>query len=206
MKQQVVIVDYGMGNLRSVQKKLIKFLPDIILTSDPYQISKADKLLLPGVGHFAMAVKNIIKLGIWDTVNETVLVKGTPVLGICLGMQLMARHSQEGNVNGFGWFDAEVVRFKVEDKLKYKIPHIGWNNVLPTKPSKLFEGIPADSEFYFVHSYHIKSNKKSDVLAFTEYESSFVSAFERNNIFGVQFHPEKSHIMGEKLLSNFLKI
>jgi len=118
----------------------------------------------------------------------------------------MCKHSEEGDVEGLGWFDSNVVRFKVVDKLKYKIPHMGWNNVSVKKESPLFEGIPTESEFYFVHSYHIKSNKEEDNLSTTEYEYSFVSALERSNIFGVQFHPEKSHTVGEKMLANFLNL
>jgi len=204
--QKLVIIDYGMGNLRSVEKKLLNFLPNIQISSDPGQIKEADKLVLPGVGHFGKAVNNIKNLGLWEIINEVVLLKKKPVLGICLGMQLMAKYSLEGNAKGFGWFDADVVRLKVEDNLKYKIPHMGWNNVVAVKPSILFEEIPSNSEFYFVHTFHVKSNTQQDILSLTDYESFFVSAFEKDNIFGVQFHPEKSHIMGEKLLSNFLKL
>jgi glutamine amidotransferase len=118
----------------------------------------------------------------------------------------MAKQSEEGNVAGFGWFDADVVHFNITDQLKYKVPHMGWNNVNVMKQSLLFRDIPESAELYFVHSYHIKSHNKDDVLATTNYEYSFASALEKDNIFGVQFHPEKSHDVGEKMLSNFLKL
>jgi imidazole glycerol-phosphate synthase subunit HisH len=141
---------------------------------------------------------------LFDTLNEAVLEKKTPILGICLGMQIMAKHSEEGNTPGFGWFDADVVRFNVKDTLKYKIPHTGWNQVVNKKQSKLTQGIPDNSEFYFVHTYHIVLNNKPDVLHETDYEYSFVSAIQKENIAGVQYHPEKSHQAGELMLKNFV--
>lgn len=201
-----VIIDYGMGNLHSVMKKLHRIGVNAEISDNPKIIAGATKLFLPGVGHFSKAINNLKSLNLFDALNEAVLVKKTPILGICLGLQLMGRHSEEGNEEGFGWFDADVVYFKITDQLKHKVPHIGWNNVISAKQSILFDGIPESQEFYFVHSYHIKSNKKEDVLATTEYEYSFVSALEKDNIFGVQFHPEKSHEVGDKMLSNFLKL
>jgi len=204
--QRIMIVDYGMGNLHSVKKKLVRLGVNANISNNPQFITKASKIILPGVGHFSMAVRNLKRLNLFYALNEAVIVKKVPIFGICLGIQLMTKYSEEGDVQGFGWFDAEVVRFDIMDKLKHKIPHMGWNTVCPKKPSKLFDGIPANSEFYFVHSYHILSNCQDDVLAITDYEYPFVSALERDSIFGVQFHPEKSHDVGEKLLSNFLKL
>ncbi len=201
-----VIVDYGMGNLHSVRKKLQRIGFDSEISNNPAKIIEASKLFIPGVGHFSKAIQNLKALHLYDALNEAVLVKKTPILGICLGFQLMTRHSEEGNEEGFGWFDADVVHFNITNQLKHKVPHMGWNNVKSEKKSILFDGIPESQEFYFVHSYHIKSNKEEDVLATTEYEFSFVSALERDNIFGVQFHPEKSHEVGEIMLSNFLKL
>jgi len=203
---KVIIIDYGMGNLHSVKKKLQKIGVNAEISDNPAMIIGASKLFLPGVGHFSKAIHNLKSLNLFDALNEAVLVKKTPILGICLGLQLMAKHSEEGDVDGFGWFDADVVHFDMQDQLKHKVPHMGWNNVKTKKHSLLFDGIPEYQEFYFVHSYHIKSNKEEDVLATTEYENSFVSALEKDNIFGVQFHPEKSHDVGEKLLANFLKL
>jgi len=195
-----------MGNLHSVKKKLQRIGVNAEISDNPSKIIGASKLFLPGVGHFSKAIQNLKALNLYEALNEAVLVKKTPILGICLGMQLMAKSSEEGNVQGFGWFDAEVIHFDIQDQLKYKVPHMGWNNVKTLKQSILFDNIPESQEFYFVHSYHIKSNKEEDVLSTTEYEYKFVSSLEKENIFGTQFHPEKSHDIGEKLLSNFLKL
>lgn len=203
---KIVIIDYGMGNLNSVRIKLKRLDLNPIVTSDLAEIGDADKLILPGVGHFQTAVKNIKKLNLWDQINEVVLIKKKPILGICLGMQLMAKKSEEGNCSGLGWFDSEVVRFSVNDGLKYKIPHIGWNQIKILKKSDLMKNIPEFSEFYFVHSYHIQCFNGSDKLSETGYENIFTSAIEKDNIFGVQFHPEKSHDIGEKLLKNFIDL
>lgn len=121
-------------------------------------------------------------------------------------MQLMAKSSEEGNGNGLGWFDAEVVKFHVSDYLKYKVPHTGWNQIIKSKESRLMKDIPEFSEFYFVHAYHFKCNNPADILNETDYENRFTSAVEKDNIFGVQYHPEKSHVIGEKLLKNFVNL
>ena len=177
-----------------------------IITSDPFEIINADKLVLPGVGHFKNAIQNLKNLKLWEVLNKAVLVKKTPILGICLGMQLMSEHSEEGNADGLGWFEANVVKFKIFDNLKYKVPHKGWNHLKAAKTSRLFDEIDLRTEFYFVHSYHFQCNNKSDILSETVYETSFVSAVQKENIFGLQFHPEKSQNSGEQLLKNFSKI
>ena len=138
--------------------------------------------------------------------NEEVLEKKKPIMGICLGMHLMTKFSEEGSAEGLGWFDAQVIRFNVKDTLNYKVPHVGWNTISCMKPSLLMDGLSANPEFYFVHAYHAVSNNDDEVLATTTYGYDFVSAFEKRNIFGLQFHPEKSHDKGEKLLANFLKM
>jgi len=195
-----------MGNINSVFNKITRLSGNAKITSDPQAILFADRIILPGVGHFSKAMQNLKELGLCDILNEAVLVKKIPIMGICLGFQLMAKQSEEGDDDGFGWFDADVVHFNIQDKLIHKVPHMGWNNVNTTKQSALFDGIPESQEFYFVHSYHIRSNNEEDVLSTTDYEYNFVSALEKDNIFGVQFHPEKSHDVGEKMLANFLKI
>lgn len=177
-----------------------------IITSDPVEIKKSEKIILPGVGHFAKAVSEIKCRDLWDLLTEQVLIEKKPVLGICLGMQLMTQHSDEGNADGFGWIDAEVIRFKVSDTIKFKIPHMGWNTMRKLKESPLFEKTDFSSEFYFVHSFHVRCKNSSDILAETIYDYLFTSAFQKNNIFGVQFHPEKSHYEGELLLRNFSKL
>ena len=204
--QRIVIVNYGMGNLHSVKKRLDSLKVESVISSDYNEILSADKLILPGVGHFAKAMENLQNLGLIDALNEAVLVRKTPVLGICLGMQLMSKFSEEGNVEGLGWIDATVIRFSVSNTLKYKVPHTGWNQIISSKDSKLMSGIVDGSEFYFVHSYFMQLNDKSDELNATEYEENFSSAVEKGTIFGVQYHPEKSHGIGKTLLKNFVEL
>lgn len=206
MPQNIVIADYGMGNLHSVQKKLHRLNVQAAVSSDPKEILAADKLILPGVGHFGKAMENLRALNLIETLGEAVQVKQTPILGICLGMQLMTRRSEEGNAAGLGWFDAEVVRFRVEDALRYKVPHTGWNQVSVAKESPLMKGLPEQTEFYFVHSFHARTDDRTIVLNETDYEYRFVSALEKDHIFGVQYHPEKSHDAGEQLIRNFVQL
>jgi imidazole glycerol-phosphate synthase subunit HisH len=206
MNQKVIIVDYGMGNLNSVKRKLSRIGMNAIISSNPSEISGSDKLILPGVGHFQKAVENLKKLQLWEILNNSVLYKKKPILGICLGMQLMARNSEEGNVEGFGWFDAQVIKFRIQDTLIHKVPHTGWNQIIRLKESPLMKDIPDLSEFYFVHAYHITCNRQDDILNETEYEYRFTSAVEKENIFGVQYHPEKSHDIGDQLLKNFISL
>lgn len=194
-----------MGNLGSVNKKIERIGYHTIISSDANTLKQADKLILPGVGHFAKAVKELKQWGLWDFLNHEVLIKNKPILGICLGMQLMTKFSEEGIEEGFGWFDATVVRFNIQDTLKFKVPHVGWNTINIMKSSTIMDRLPFNPEFYFVHAYHAVSNNPDEILATTTYDYDFVSAFEKDNIVGLQFHPEKSHDTGEKLLSNFLK-
>ncbi|GAB3279155.1 imidazole glycerol phosphate synthase subunit HisH [Larkinella harenae] len=200
----LVIIDYGMGNLRSVQKKFDRLEGRVRVSSDRQEIAHADKLVLPGVGHFANGVKKLKESGIWDVLNQKVLVEKTPILGICLGMQLMARFSEEGNTAGFGWLDAEVIRFRVHDALTHKVPHMGWNTGERAKQSDLLATIPDQALFYFVHSYHMVCRQPQDILTMTTYSYPFVSAVEKANIYGTQFHPEKSHDWGERVMANFM--
>lgn len=206
MPQNIMVLDYGMGNHFSIVKRLLKFDCRVFAGNSVKEMSEADKIVLPGVGHFGKAVENIKKLGVLDALNEAVLAKQKPILGICLGMQLMAKKSEEGDTEGLGWIDAEVVKFKITNSLHFKIPHIGWNTVEQKKDAALLKNIPSNSEFYFVHAYHMHNNQNQDILGVTNYEYSFVSAIEKDNIFGVQFHPEKSHDIGNTLLENFTKL
>ena len=195
-----------MGNLRSVEKKISNLGVNTIISRNNKKIKKADKLVLPGVGHFSNGVKKLKERGIWDGLNNTVFVQKTPILGICLGMQLMAKCSEEGKVEGLGWFDADIIKFRVRDQLKYKVPHMGWNNAVVNNKSVLFHGISEEALFYFVHSYHIKCNDNQDILTTTEYDYPFTSSIQKGNIYGTQFHPEKSHDWGEMVLRNFVNI
>ncbi|MBI4649231.1 MAG: imidazole glycerol phosphate synthase subunit HisH [Bacteroidia bacterium] len=205
MQEKVVIIDYGMGNLRSVYNKLIKLNADVLVSSSVDDIEKAAKLILPGVGHFLKGMKNLREYKILDILKKRVLEDKVPILGICLGMQLFAKHSQEGDVEGLGWLDADVVRFRIKDKLRFKIPHIGWNSVTLNKNISMFDNINALSLYYFVHSYHIVCNNSDDILTTTEYEYEFTSGVIKDNIIGLQFHPEKSQAQGAKIIGNFLK-
>ena len=145
-------------------------------------------------------------MNLFDALNEVVLIRKKPILGICLGMQLMANMSEEGNSLGFGWFDAEIKRLKVSDSKLYKIPHIGWTSVQFNKNSSLLKGVENGSDFYFVHSYFCKCNNENDVLGTSDYGGVFTSAIEREHIFGVQYHPEKSHDVGMLVFKNFMSL
>jgi len=206
MKSDIVIVDYGMGNLFSIVKVIERLGYSCKVTGSFTEIRNASKIILPGVGHFGKAMDNLMQANLVDELNETVLVKKTPVLGICLGMQLMASHSQEGDSTGLNWIDAEVVKFNMQNPEIYKVPHVGWNTLSQEKENSfLLKEIKPDDKFYFVHSFHFSANDASDILTQTNYEYSFVSAVQKENITGVQFHPEKSHKAGEQMISNFLK-
>ena len=206
MSLNIAIINYGMGNLYSVYRKLSQLDVHTVVATTTNEILKADKIVLPGVGHFEKAIENLKHLGIYDALNEAVLIKKKPILGICLGMQLMAKESEEGNAAGFGWINSCVVKFKIQNKIKYKVPQTGWNTINICKESNLLKNIDNHSEFYFLHSYHYGVSDQSDILTKTDYEIEFVSAVEKENIFGTQFHPEKSHNSGAQLLKNFIQI
>ena len=202
----VGVVNYGMGNINSVVKKLKIVGANYKIINSSNCFEDVDKLILPGVGHFEKAMQNLKKRNLLGPLNNSVLEKKTPVLGICLGMQLMAISSEEGKSNGLGWFDAKVRKFNIQDKLNFKVPQMGWNTISINKKSDLMSNIPDQSEFYFIHSFYLKCNNEEDVLNKTVYENEFVSAIEKDNIFGVQYHPEKSHEIGEKMFKNFIQI
>ena len=207
MSNKVAIINYGLGNHFSVQKKMNRVGVDVVTTSNAIDIQQADKIILPGVGHFGRAMENLHQLDIIKVLNEEVLEKKKPILGICLGMQLFASVSEEGDTKGLGWIEATVEKFNVNNHLKYKVPHTGWNQIeIAKESSRLLKNIDALTEFYFVHSYHFNCKEQEDVLCSTNYEFEFVSAVERNNIYGTQFHPEKSHGAGVQLLKNFIEL
>lgn len=204
-KNDIVIVDYGMGNLFSIRKVIERIGFNCKISGLYNDIKNAGRIILPGVGHFGKAMDNLKKGNLVEELNEAVLVQKTPVLGICLGMQLMASHSEEGDEQGLNWFNAEVVKFDIAKKDLFKVPHVGWNKITHEIPdNKVLASIEADDEFYFVHSYHVVTNDDADVLTKTQYEYPFVSSIQKDNIIGVQFHPEKSHAAGEQLIKNFL--
>jgi imidazole glycerol-phosphate synthase subunit HisH len=200
----ITIIDYKTGNLGSIQNILKRIGEDSVITSDKYEIEKATKLILPGVGAFDTGMRNLMELDLVDILNKRVKVDRIPVLGICLGMQLLSNGSEEGSLPGLGWVDAETIRFRFKDTIEYKIPHMGWNFIKQHKDSRLFENMYPDARFYFVHSYYFRANMEKDILLSTNYEIEFTSAIENGNILGVQFHPEKSHKFGMTLLKNFV--
>lgn len=203
----IAIIDYGMGNLRSVLKCLERLNVDAFVSSKPTDIEKADKLILPGVGHFGKAMDNLGKQGLTKPLHEKIVGNQTPILGICLGVQLFARGSEEGGVEGLGWIDAQVVRLdQTQMDMPRKIPHMGWNTLQVKRDCSILRGIGEEDIFYFGHSFHVSANNKNDVVANTEYGYEFASAIHRGSLYGVQFHPEKSHSQGMAILRRFARL
>lgn len=195
----IIIIDYGMGNLRSVQKGFEKVGFDARISSDPNEVRKADKVVLPGVGAFGDAMHNLREVGMIEAINETVKV-GKPFLGICLGLQLMFETSEEfGLHKGLGILPGHVKLFPPG----LKIPHMGWNQIEIQKDDPILKNIPEGSAFYFVHSYYVEPSDPGDSTTLTEYGIRFTSIASKDNIFGIQFHPEKSSAMGLRILKNF---
>lgn len=202
----IVIVETGTGNFGSIKNMLKKVKAQSVISSDPSVILAAEKLILPGVGAFGHGMNNLSQKGLIPVLEEKVIEKRTPILGICLGMQLMAKTSDEGGAAGLNWIDAEVQRFNFNSQHeKLKIPHMRWNTISVCKEHALFREMDELSRFYFVHSYYVKCNNDDNVLATTSYGGEFASAIGNGNIAGVQFHPEKSHKFGMNLLRNFVE-
>lgn len=197
----ITIVNYGMGNLGSVLNMLKKIGTAAQLANTPEELVSASKILLPGVGAFDQAMKRINESGFREVLDRKAMVEKVPVLGICLGMQLLTRGSEEGQLPGLGWVAADTIRFPKQEGLR--VPHMGWNVVTPTTPSTLTQNLPEESRFYFVHSYYVKADKPENSILKCHYGVTFDAAIQRENIFGAQFHPEKSHKFGMQLLENF---
>lgn len=203
----ITIIDYGMGNIGSIVNMLRKIGADFGVSSDPDEIHKANKIIIPGVGSFDNGMIRLNELKLIDVLNQKVVEQKTPVLGICLGMHLLTNKSEEGFLDGLGWIDAETIKFNSSNNNKIKIPHMGWNTVNIMKGSSpLFRNMYENAKFYFVHSYYVKCNNVTNVLTETEYGTDFASSIEKDHIFGVQFHPEKSHKYGMLLLKNFMEL
>lgn len=203
----IVIVDYGMGNLGSIANMLKKIgAKDVKISSNAADVEQANKLILPGVGAFDTGMQQLRETGLIGVLNDKVLEAHTPTLGVCLGMQLMTKVSEEGELPGLGWIDAETIRFRFDSRLTgLKVPHMGWNTVSIQREGVLFKAIYPDARFYFVHSFHIVTHNPEDILATTEYGYPFVSAIQCNHIMATQFHPEKSHKFGMKIYKNFVE-
>lgn len=202
----ITIIDYGMGNLGSVQNMFKRIGAQTEISGDANAIAQATKILLPGVGAFDSAMQKIADSYLIAILNQKALVEKVPILGICLGMQLLTKGSEEGTLPGLGWVDAQTVKFKFEPETKLKIPHMGWNQIYPQKQSALLDTLPPEPRFYFVHSYHVQCNNAEDVLATTSFGGNFHSMLQHENIYGAQFHPEKSHKFGMKVLKNFAEL
>lgn len=201
----ITIVDYKMGNLGSISNLIKKIGYKSIITSDPNVIANADKLILPGVGHFEKAMQNLSNLDLIDVLTEKATIQKTPTLGICLGMQLLTSHSEEGNVNGLNWIPAKTKRFELNQFSTLKIPHMGWNDVIISQKHNLCDELYDQARFYFVHSFHVVCEDDNNILMQTKHGINFTSAITKENIFGVQFHPEKSHKFGLQLFKNFIE-
>lgn len=204
----ITIVDYGMGNLGSIQN-MFKYLGvQSTIESDVEKIKRASKLLLPGVGSFDTAMKKINQGDLREVLNEKALKEQIPILGICLGMQLLTNSSEEGNLEGLGWIPAKSISFKNNIDRTYRVPHMGWNRVMKSNQSQLTQGFEEFEEvrFYFVHSYFVKVVDTQHSILTTHYGIEFDSAIQKDNIYGAQFHPEKSHKFGMKLFENFARI
>jgi glutamine amidotransferase len=200
----ITIVDYGMGNLGSILNMFKRIGARAQITGDPAAVERAGKILLPGVGAFDKAMERIDGSGLRQVLDRKALQERVPILGICLGMQLLTRSSEEGSAAGLGWIDAVTLRFPPDAGLK--IPHMGWNAVSAVRDSPLTAGLLDDARYYFVHTYYVRADREDDCVLKTRYGVTFDACVARGNIYGAQFHPEKSHKFGMQLLANFAEL
>ena len=199
---KIAIIDYGMGNLRSVEKAFAYLGYPAQITSDPQALRQADRVVLPGVGAFGDGMRELHRRGLIDVIKE-LIADSKPVLGICLGLQLLFNHSEEApGVEGLGIIPGRVTRFKKG----ITVPHMGWNQIRIRRTSPIFDSIPSEAYFYFVHSYYVVPEDDSVILTTTEYDVEFVSMINRGNLFAAQFHPEKSQKVGLQMLKNFASL
>ncbi len=203
----ITIINYGLGNIQAFANIYRRLNIPVTIATSADDLKDADRIILPGVGAFDWAMTLLNRSGMRVSLEKLVLEKSRPVLGICVGMQIMAKRSDEGVLAGLGWIDAEVKRFdEAQFTNKIRLPHMGWNNVKPKAGDYLFQGLEVDSRFYFLHSYYFAPHKETEIIAATDYNHSFSSAVRSKNICGVQFHPEKSHQWGIQLLKNFAEL
>jgi glutamine amidotransferase len=203
----ITIVDYGVGNVQALANIYKRLEIPCLLAKSAADLAGASHVILPGVGAFDWAMARLQASGMREMLDDLVQVQGKPVLGICVGMQMMARGSDEGQLPGLGWFDAHVRRFdEAIFTSRTHLPHMGWNDVEPVRTDGLLRGLGSDARFYFLHSYYFAPNDSADVLATTVYGERFACAVQRGHVFGAQFHPEKSHGWGIQLLKNFAEL
>jgi glutamine amidotransferase len=202
----ITVIDYGVGNLASIQTILRRLGHPAVISADPAIVAAADKLILPGVGAFDYGMNRLRDSGMMEALSHRVIERRTPILGICLGAQLLTQRSDEGELPGLGWFDAETVSF---DRSKHthseRIPHMGWTDLEIIRPHPLLTDLPEEPRFYFVHSFHLQCHHEEQIIATAHHGYSFAAGIARGHIAGVQFHPEKSHKFGMKVLDNFAK-
>lgn len=203
----ITIVDYGLGNIKAFVNVYERLNIPIKIAKTKYDLNDASKIIIPGVGAFDYAMEQLNKSGMRDELENKVIRDNVPVIGICVGMQILAKSSEEGKLPGLGWVDGEVLKFDINNiPYKTRLPHMGWNNINPIAESTLLNGFNNESRFYFLHSYYFVCNNQQDIISTTQYGIDFSSAINHNNIFGIQFHPEKSHSNGVSLLNNFAKL
>jgi len=203
----IAIVDYGLGNVKALADVYKKLNLPAAIVQRAEDLRGAAKIILPGVGSFDHAMQQLDKSAMRSTLDEMALRLGVPVLGICVGMQILALSSEEGISSGLGWIDGEVKRFNSSPGgAVLRVPHMGWNTATPRKENGLFRGLDSNARFYFLHSYYFRCRRPEDVVAETDYGGTFACAVNSRNVFGVQFHPEKSHHWGLRLLENFARL
>ncbi|HDS1775031.1 imidazole glycerol phosphate synthase subunit HisH [Pseudomonas putida] len=200
----IIVVDYGVGNIASVLNMLKRVGAQAKASNSREEIEYADKLILPGVGAFDAGMQTLRNSGLIDVLNEQVLGKHKPVMGVCLGSQMLGNRSEEGCEAGLGWIDMDIVRFEKRDRRK--VPHMGWNEISPQLQHPILTGLDEKSRFYFVHSYYMLPQNVENTLLTTNYDQQFTAGVFKDNIFGFQFHPEKSHKFGMQLFKNFVEL
>ena len=202
----ITIVEYGVGNLGSIRNMMKRIGVAAEVSGDPDTIRRAECILLPGVGHFDTCARNLRDRDLIEPLTEAAIERKVPLLGVCVGMQLFAKGSEEGELAGLGWLDAEVVKIRPAGEWAHlRVPHMGWNRLEIRQPHPLVENLDDRARFYFVHSFHIACNDPADVVATVQYGGDVTAMVTRDNLWGTQFHPEKSHRFGMQLLSNFAR-
>lgn len=203
----ITIIDYGVGNIKAFYNIFKKLSVEVKIAQKPEDLFGSSKLILPGVGHFDYAMKRFSDSGMLNIVDDMVLNKNLPILGICVGMQMLAKSSEEGKMPGLGWIDATVKKIDVDLLAQStRLPHMGWNDVIVKNKNLLLSNLDSNSRFYFLHSYFFEPKFENDSIAYSNYGKNFTCVVNHKNIYGVQFHPEKSHHFGIQLLQNFANI